>query len=177
MSDELHLERPVEEPPPLLRPKRRRWPLVLLLLVVVALVGAGGVYAWANIGTLVQSFAREAPGGARDTGDKAAIPDLLATQQKTSEDLEILSKTVAGQQEQLKNILDQLAALTAKIDALQRPAAPAQTLPSAVAPAPAPIAQAAAKPKRPAPPRTPKPAGPISTGGAPLNGSPDDAPR
>jgi hypothetical protein len=63
MSDELHLERPVEEPPPLLRPKRRRWPLVLLLLVIVALVGAGGVYAWANIGTLVQSFAREAPGG------------------------------------------------------------------------------------------------------------------
>lgn len=176
MSDELHLERPVEEPPPLLRPKRRRWPLVLLLLVVVALVGAGGVYAWANIGTLVQSFAREAPDGARDTGDKAAIPDLLATQQKTSEDLEILSKTVAGQQEQLKNILDQLAALTAKIDALQRPAAPAQTLPSAVAPAPAPIAQAA-KPKRPAPPRKPQPAGPISTGGAPLNGSPDDAPR
>ena len=177
MSDELHLERPVEEPPPLLRPKRRRWPLVLLLLVVVALVGAGGVYAWANIGTLVQSFAREAPDGARDTGDKAAIPDLLATEQKTSEDLETLSKTVAGQQEQLKNILDQLAALTAKIDALQRPAAPAQTLPSAVAPAPAPIAQAASKPKRPAPPRTPKPAGPISTGGAPLNGSPDDAPR
>ena len=152
------------------------WPLVLLLLVVVALVGAGGVYAWANIGTLVQSFAREAPDGARDTGDKAAIPDLLATEQKTSEDLETLSKTVAGQQEQLKNILDQLAALTAKIDAQQRPAAPAQTLPSAVAPAPAPIAQAA-KPKRPAPPRTPQPAGPISTGGAPLNGSPDDAPR
>ena len=126
---------------------------------------------------MVQSFAREAPDGARDTGDKAAIPDLLATEQKTSEDLETLSKTVAGQQEQLKNILDQLAALTAKIDAQQRPAAPAQTLPSAVAPAPAPIAQAAAKPKRPAPPRTPKPAGPISTGGAPLNGSPDDAPR
>ena len=97
MSDELHLERPVEEPPPLLRPKRRRRPLGLLLLVV-ALVGAGGVYAWANIGTLVQSFAREAPDGARDTGDKAAIPDLLATQQKTSEDLETLCKTVAGQQ-------------------------------------------------------------------------------
>ena len=115
----------------------------------MALVGAGGVYAWANIGTLVQSFAREAPDGARDTGDKAAIPDLLATQQKTSEDLEALSKTVAGQQEQLKNILDQLASLTAKIHALQRPAAPAQTPPSAVAPAPAPIAQAAAKPGRP----------------------------
>src|ERR1700743_3720121 len=146
MSDELHLERPVDELRPLLRPKRRRWPLCLLLLVVLALVGAGGVYAWANIGTLVQSFAREAPDGARDTGDKAAIPDLLATQQKTSDDLEALSKTVAGPQAQLKNIVAHPPALTAKIDALQRPAAPAQTPPSAVAPAPAPIAQAAAKP-------------------------------
>jgi uncharacterized coiled-coil protein SlyX len=149
-----------------LRPKRRRWPLVLLLLVVVALVGAGGIYAWANIGTLAQSFARKVPDDTGDTGDNAAISDLLATQQKTSEDLVTLSKTVAGEQEQMKTILDQLAALTAKVDALQRPAAPAQIPPSEVA-----------KPKKPAPPRTPKPAGPISTGGTPLNGSPSDAAR
>jgi hypothetical protein len=117
-----------------------------------------------------ESFATDDTG---DTGYKAAIPDLLATQQKTGEDLEILSEAVAGQQEQLKTILDQLATFTAKADALQRPAAPAQIPPSAVGPAPAPIAQAAAKPKKPAPSRTPKPAGPISTGGAPLDAAPD----
>jgi hypothetical protein len=87
MSDESQPPQHIEEPPNLLRQRRWRWPLVLLFLVVLAPVGVGGVYAWANIGTLVQSFAREPPDGTGDTGDKAALPDLLATQQKTGEDL------------------------------------------------------------------------------------------
>jgi uncharacterized coiled-coil protein SlyX len=175
MSDESQPQQHMDEPPNPLRQRRRRWPLVLLFLVVLALIGVGGVYAWANIGTLVQSFARGAPDRTGDTGDKAALPDLLATQQKTSEDLETLSKAVADQQEQLKTVVDQLAALASKVDALQRPAVPVQIPPpmAAPAPSPAPIAQAAAKPTKPTPPRTPKPAGPISTGGAPLTASPD----
>jgi uncharacterized coiled-coil protein SlyX len=175
MSEQLRLERPTEEPSNPLRPRRRRWPL-LRLFVVLALAGAGGVYTWANMGPLIQSFARETTDDTADPGDKPAIPDLLAIQQKASEDLEALSKVVAGQQEQLKIILEQLAALTSKVDALQRPA-PAQIPPSAVALAPTPIAQAAAKPKKPARPRTPKPAGPISTGGAPLDAAPDGSGR
>jgi uncharacterized coiled-coil protein SlyX len=175
MSDESQPPQHIQEPPNLLRQRRWRWPLVLLFLVVLALVGVGGVYAWANIGTLVQSFAREPPDGTGDTGDKAALPDLLATQQKTGEDLETLSKAVADQREQLKTVLDQLAALASKVDALQRPALPVQIPPSAVGPAPLlpPIAQAAPKPKKPPAPRAPKAAGPISTGGAPLTASPD----
>jgi uncharacterized coiled-coil protein SlyX len=166
-----------EEPASLLHSKRRRWPLVLFLLVVLGLAGAGGAYAWANIGQLVQSFARE-PSDGTDSGDKSAMPDLLATQQKTSEDLETFSKTVTDQQEQLKTVMDQIAALTAKVDALQRPA-PAPAPPPMVAPSrpPAPVAQAVAKPRKPPAARTPKPAGPISTGGAPLTGSPGNVPR
>jgi uncharacterized coiled-coil protein SlyX len=174
MSDESQPQQHIEEPANLPRQRRRRWPLVLLFLVL-ALVGVGGVYAWANIGTLVQSFASEVPGGTGDTGDRAALPDLLATQQKTNEDLETLSKAVAEQQEQLKTVLDQLAALASKVDALQHPAVPVQIPPpmAAPAPSPAPIAQTAPKPKKPPAPRAPKAAGPISTGGAPLTASPD----
>ena len=179
MTDESQPEQHAEELPNPLRSRCRRWPLVLLFLVVLALVGAGGVYAWVNIGTLVQSFAREATDGAIDPGDKAALPDLLATQQKTSEDLETLGKAVADQQDQLKTMLDQLATLTSKVDALQRPVVPVQIPPpvATAAPRPAPAAQAAAKPNKSAPPGTPKPAGPVSSGGAPLNAAPDGSGR
>jgi uncharacterized coiled-coil protein SlyX len=178
MSDELQLERPAEEPSNPLRPARRGWPLVLVLLIVLALVGSGGVYAWANMGPLIQSLARQAPDGAADPGDKAAIPELLATQQKANEDLEALSKAVAGQQQELKRVTDQLTALNSKVDAMQRPVLPLQAvLPAVASQPPAPIAQAAPKPRKPAPPRTPKPTGPISTGGAPLTASPDAGTR
>lgn len=82
---------------------------------------------------------------------------------------------MADQREQLRTVLDQLAALASKIDALQRPAVPVQIPPpmAAPAPSPAPIAQTAPKPKKPPAPRAPKAAGPISTGGAPLTAPPD----
>jgi uncharacterized coiled-coil protein SlyX len=146
---------------------RRRWPW-LLLFVILALACAGGVYAWPEIATLVPALG-QATGGATMAGDKEALPDLLATQQKSEEDLAALGRTVADQQDQLKAIVDQLAALTSKVDALQR-AAPAPVPPPVAA---APVAQAAPKPRKP-PPRAPKPSGSISVGGAPLNTAPGD---
>jgi hypothetical protein len=120
MSEESQVEQHIGEPSNPLRPRRRRWPFAILL-VVLALAAAGGVYAWANFGRFVQSFARETSDGAGDLGEKTAVPDLLAAQQKTSEDLEILSEKVGDQQEQLKTVTEQLAAVAAKMDALQRP--------------------------------------------------------
>jgi uncharacterized coiled-coil protein SlyX len=150
---------------------RRRWPW-LLLFVLLALAGAGGVYAWPEIAALVPALGHEASGGAMTAGDQQTVPDLLAAQQKNEEDLAALGRTVANQQEQLKAIVDQMAALTSKLDAQQR-AAPA---PAAVPPpvAAAPVAQAAPKPRKPPPPRAPKPSGSISVGGAPLNAAPGD---
>jgi uncharacterized coiled-coil protein SlyX len=147
---------------------RRRWPW-LLLFVILALAGAGGVYAWPEIATWVPALGHEASGGAMTAGDKETVPDLLAAQQKSEEDLAALGRTVADQQEQLKAIADQLAALTSKVDALQR-AAPAPVPPPVAA---APVAQAAPKPRKP-PARAPKPSGSISVGGAPLNAAPGD---
>lgn len=149
--------------------RRRRWPWVLLLLVVLGLAGAGGVYAWPEIAMVVPSLGRETASKEMAAGDKEALPDLLASHQKVEADLATLGRAVADQQEQLKTIVDQLAALTAKVDALQRPAPAPVPPPVASEPQRAPMAQAAPKPRKPPAPRAPKPAGPISTGGAPLN--------
>jgi uncharacterized coiled-coil protein SlyX len=105
--------------------------------------------------------------------DKDALPDLLATQQKSEEDLAALGRAVADQQEQMKIIIDQLVALTSKVEALQR-AAPAPPPPAAAEPPHAPIAQAAPRPRKPPSPAS-KPSGPISTGGTPLSVAPGDA--
>src|ERR1700690_4323006 len=117
---------------------RRRWPW-LLLFGILALAGAGGVYAWPESATLVPALGHDASGGGMTAGDKETVPDLLATQQKSEEDLATLGRAVADQQEQLKTIVDQLIALTSKVEALQRPApAPVPVLPPvAAAPAPA----------------------------------------
>ncbi|UFX47527.1 hypothetical protein HAP47_0012995 [Bradyrhizobium sp. 41S5] len=152
---------------------RRRWPW-FLLIVIIACAGAGGVYAWPQIAPLVPSLGNEAASDKVAAGDKETLPDLLATQQKLEDDISALSKSVADQQEQLKTVVDQLASLTSKVDALQRPApAPVPQPATAAADQPhAPVAQAAAKPRKPPPARAAKPAGPISTGGAPLNVAP-----
>jgi uncharacterized coiled-coil protein SlyX len=151
--------------------RRRRWPW-LLLFVVLALACAGGVYAWPEIATLVPALGHEGSAGAMTAGDKETVPDLLAAQQKSEEDLAALGRTVADQQEQLKTILDQLAALTSKVEALQRATpAPAPAPPPVAA---APVAQAAPKPRKP-PVRASKPSGSISVGGAPLSAAPGDA--
>src|ERR1700733_14070918 len=90
---------------------RRRWPW-LLLIVTLALTCAAGVYAWPEFAALVPAPGREASGGGMTAGDKETLPDILATQQKSEEDLAALGHAVADQQEQLKIILDQLVALT-----------------------------------------------------------------
>jgi hypothetical protein len=178
MSTESMLPLPIEGPPNLLRPRRRRWPLVLVALL--ALTGAGGVFAWTDMTPLIRSFARGTSSGT-DPGDKAAMPDLLASQQKTAEDVETLSKAMSDQQEQLKTVIDQIAVLSAKVNALQQPAPAATAAPlpqQTTAPQPPSprTAHAAAKPKKPAAPRA-QPPGPISTGGAPLNVQPDTTVR
>jgi uncharacterized coiled-coil protein SlyX len=156
-----------------LRPARRRWRW-LLLVVVVALSGSGVVYAWPEIASLVPLLGHQTPPEQMTVGDKEAVPELLAGQQKIEEDLATLSKSVVDQQEQVRAIVDQLIALTSKVDALQRPA-PAPTPPAPIiAEQPrASIAQTTPKPKKP-PLRPSVHSGPISVGGAPLNATPSD---
>jgi hypothetical protein len=136
---------------------------------------------------MIPAAGREGTEADAGPGDKAVITDLLASQQKTSEGLAVIDKTVADQQEQLKAIVSQLSSLSAKIDALKSPAPQAAVVPSFSAPpaaaapaaptaAPVPTARTVPKQKRPQQ-RATNPTGPISVGGAPLNTAPDATPH
>jgi uncharacterized coiled-coil protein SlyX len=173
MSNDSDLTLQRESPLNPLPVTRRRWPW-LILFAILGLACAGSVYAWPEIAALVPVLGHKTSGGGMTAGDQDALPDLLATQEKSEEDLAALSRAVTGQQEQMKTILDQLVALTSKVEALQRAAPAPVPSPVAAAPAPAPITLAAPKLRRP-PSRPPQTSGPISTGGAPLRVTPGDA--
>ena len=172
--------------------RRRRAPLILTLVAVLMVAGVG-VAAWFWFNTFwinadkpFEAASHETAGnGETSPADKPILTDLLATQEKTSADLEALDQSVVAQQAQLKAISDQLSALTSRVDALQSAAAAAP--PPTPAPPPA-LAPPRTEPPPPAPPNAraqavPKPAtrpshasrpaGPVSVGGAPL-GAPSD---
>ncbi|MDN4988055.1 hypothetical protein QY049_33335 [Bradyrhizobium sp. WYCCWR 13022] len=187
MNSESSPSWPVVEPQPLLPAPRRRWPLALFLAVVLALIGAGTSYVWLNPGLFMQSAGREAGDANANANDSAVMTDLLAAQQKTTDDLAAIERAIADQQEQLKAIVSELADLSSKIDALKSPAPQAQVAPSPPSPGPtapmpsasvppaAPVPAARVVPRQKKPPRvaTPTPTGPISVGGAPLNVAPN----
>ena len=172
MTNELDEKWPGEDRPVALR-RPRRAPWIVALLVGLAMAGAGGAFLWMNMDKLVQLASRDASDSAdASSGDKAMLTDLLATQQKTGEDLDTLKAAVEDQQAQLKSIVDQLAALTSKVETLQAPPAPPPP-PAPVAAPPTAHAQLAPKAAARKPPRAARPAGPISVGGAPLNTVPE----
>ena len=146
---------------------RRRAPLVLAVIAGLVLAGAGAVLIWMNFDGVTRLLGRESSESAEpSSGDKAMLTDMLATQQKTTEDLETLKGAVADQEEQLKTLVDQLAALTSRIEELRNAAAPPPPAADAQPDVRAQIAPKAAK--KPAK----KPTGPISVGGAPLTAAP-----
>jgi uncharacterized coiled-coil protein SlyX len=146
-------------------PARRRW-VPIAVFAGLALLGSASAwawYAWGNGFPALPSFTSSvaAPGAAPEVPDKTVgLKDFQAFQQQIAATLQSTGQLVAAQQAEIKRLSDQVAALTAKIDTLQRPAASAQ----ATAPAPPPPPPAAAR-KRPA---APKQEPGISVGGAPL---------
>ncbi|UPT84656.1 hypothetical protein HAP41_0000030440 [Bradyrhizobium barranii subsp. apii] len=118
------------------------------------------------------------------SNDKAVMTDLLAAQQKATEDLEAIDRAITDQQEQLKAIVNKLASLSSKVDALKNPAPEIAAVPPA-SPFPdhttaPPVSTAStARPLKHTPlqkqkqaPRVASPSGPISVGGAPLDIAP-----
>jgi uncharacterized coiled-coil protein SlyX len=148
-------------------PGHRRW-ITTAVAAGLALFGAGSAVLWHTWGgglPALPSFTSSAASGSApaETPDKTVgLKDFQAFQQQIAATAQSTAALVAAQQAEIKRLSDQVAALGAKIDTLQRPAASAQ----AAAPVPPPAPPPAAARKRAAAPKQPPPA--ISVGGAPL---------
>ncbi len=155
--DDVEYETPEE-------PERRRWVPVAAAIGLAMLGSASAVLwnAWGSGLPAFPSFTSSSAAPAEVPDKTVALKDFQAFQAQMAATLQSTGQLVAAQQAEIKRLSDQVAALAAKIDTLQRPAASAQAaVPAAPPPAPAP----AAPRKRPA---AAKPPPGISTGGAPL---------
>jgi uncharacterized coiled-coil protein SlyX len=115
---------------------------------------------------------------------RAGLRDIQSSQQQNADALESLTQSSATQQADLKRITRQLSLLTAQVSSLQNQVTPLTTSsipPSTTSSIPRPnprarVVQASRKVLPPVLPPTlpplPKPAGPVSVGGAPLSPAP-----
>jgi uncharacterized coiled-coil protein SlyX len=145
--------------------RRRRWVGIAVGLVLFGSASALLWRAWGGGLSALPSFTSSAaPGSAPgETPDKTVgLKDFQAFQQQIAATVQSTAQLVAAQQAEIKRLSDQVAALAAKIDTLQRPAASPQA--AAPVPPPAPPPAPAAR-KKPAAAKLPPG---ISTGGAPL---------
>lgn len=148
---------------PLGRPRRGVRVGTFLLWVLIA--AAAGAVGWGIYGDVVRSklgIGRDQtpislrPSVAAPANDNlgAAVKDLEASQKSIADQLEAALVLLNAQQASSKVMADNLAALSAKVDALQRPPAPAPAAkrPAAIRPPPAPRLPTAISPEpEPAP--------------------------
>lgn len=133
-------------------PRRRRFMLVIFL--VAALTGIVSAIAWRTYGgSAYPSFAFGSSPTAPAESKMVGLDEFHSFQEQVGGQLETNAKALAAQQAEVKRLSDQMAAVSAKIDALQ----------SAISAARADM-PAAPRPKKP----KPKPSPRISTGGAPI---------
>jgi hypothetical protein len=145
--------------------RARRGVSIGALLIWTIVAGAGGAVAWDFYGSEVRSrlgilregapsvSASESAPETPANGDVVAlVKDLQTSQKRTADQLEEALQMLTSEQAASRTMADALAALGAKVDALQRPAA----APAAKRPAPAPLA-AVGPPRRPPPAASSRP--------------------
>jgi uncharacterized coiled-coil protein SlyX len=150
-------------------PQRTNWGRLALAAALLAVIGVSSAILWRAFSgglPVLPSFASgtgPSPAPAAAVADKpVTLNDLQALQQQITGPLQSNAQLLAAQQAEIKRLSDQVAALAAKVEALEHPPASAQaSLPASAPPSPAP----AAPRKKPA---APKPPASISVGGAPL---------
>ena len=111
-----------------------------ILLIWIVLAAVAGAIIWGIYGNDVRFMLNIPPAGAPEhwvsnrTDQKATaknadeivglVRDLQASQQRTAEDVRTALQLLTSEQAATKTLSDAVAALQAKVDALQRPAAP-----------------------------------------------------
>jgi uncharacterized coiled-coil protein SlyX len=123
--------------------------------VVLAMIGSASAFAWRAYGGSAYSVSTLG-GSAIPEPKLVSIDEFNAFQQQVVGQMQSNAKALAAQQAEVKRLSDQVAAVSAKIDALQSSIASARAAIPAAMPIP---------PKKPS---KPKPAPRISTGGDPL---------
>ena len=119
---------------------------------------------------------KTAPAPIPDPIVRAALTDIQLSQRQNAAVLESLTQSSATQQADLKRISRQLSLLTAQVDSLQNSVTPLTTSSishstSSIPPS-NPRARVVRASRKVIPPPLPKPAGPVSVGGAPLSPAP-----
>jgi uncharacterized coiled-coil protein SlyX len=155
-ADDVSYDLPDEQP-------RRRALSTLVAVLLLAGTGSGSAWLWwaYGSGAPIPSFKSAADKAVAIVDRPVGLNDFQAFQQQITGSMQSTERLLTAQQAEIKRLSDQVSMLAGKLDLLQRPLAAAQ----AALPAPA------HKPAGPAPQKRPheeKPAGAISTGGAPL---------
>jgi hypothetical protein len=133
----------------------------IVVIVILAATGIGSALLWRAYGNGIPGFPSltSAADSATPADKPVGLTDFQAFQQQIVGTMQSTDQVLAAQDAEIKRLSDQVSALSAKLDSLEHPLA------QAVDPATAPKPAGAAPKKKPVAPR---PAGAISTGGAPL---------
>lgn len=145
----------------------RGLPRLLLVYVLLAATGIASGFLWRAYSSNVSVFSLVASvtGSIPSTDDKpVGQSDIETLRQQAANAAQTAAAQLAAQQAEIKRLSDQVSALSGRLDLLQRPVTSAQ----AAMPSPAPHVAVPRKKPVPAKPAAVKPAGAISTGGAPL---------
>ncbi|MGY3146237.1 putative coiled-coil protein SlyX [Bradyrhizobium sp. USDA 3397] len=153
------------ELPAVLRKSSRRLPWVFGLVAILTGLWVGGARYWPHIDTFLEASGTPETVSipALSSEDKAILSEIHLRQQEAGEELTALNRNINAQQADLQRMLDQIAVLTSRIDALQSPATAAPPPADPRPPAAHAASKAITRASRPS-----KPEGPVSVGGAPL---------
>ena len=107
----------------------------LIIPLVAALVLIGGVTAWGLGGSKVDAPPPKATSGQTSDEILETAKGLQVTQQQAVDQLQVVQDQLAAQKAETKKLSEQMAAVTEKLDALQRSVADIPA-PSVAAPVP-----------------------------------------
>jgi hypothetical protein len=154
--------------------QRRRSSPIVPAVVVFAVIVSGAAYLWFIYGDQVRSEVLAAPPEAPaivNSEESVSRADFETFKKQVTESLQSTMERLDAQKAGLNRLTDQVASLSAKVDALQgaTSSTPAQASVVPAAPVVPPRPAAVARRRKPS---APKLRGPISVGGAPLPPAP-----
>jgi uncharacterized coiled-coil protein SlyX len=99
----------------------RRIVVMLASLTAIAVMAlASACYLWFNYDRSIEAGSSGAVAAVADPGAGVTLEKLQAVQQQTTSELEAMNQNIAATKAELQKLSDQVSALAAKVDALQK---------------------------------------------------------